>query len=95
MADVQVGLGRVFVAQGRSADAEPLLRDAVSFRAGAFRAGDSRTAEAQAALGCCLAALGKSNEARALLAPSVTILKRQPGRVDPLAHQGELTLARI
>ncbi|MBI5710495.1 MAG: serine/threonine protein kinase [Candidatus Eisenbacteria bacterium] len=93
-AEAFVGIGRLLVLMGRPREAEPYLRDALAVRSAAFGAQDGRTAEAAVALGLCRAAQGAGDSADSLIAPGLPVLRRQPGRPDPLIARAEQVLAR-
>ncbi len=75
---VLIGLGRHLTAHGNPAAAEALLRRAVRTRVARLGESDPRTAEANAHLGACLAALGRTDEARSLLTSSLERLQGEP-----------------
>ncbi len=93
-AEAFVGIGRLLVLMGRPREAEPYLRDALAVRSVAFGAQDGRTAEAAVALGLCRAAQGAGEAADSLLAAGLPVLRRQPGRPDPLVARAEQVLLR-
>ncbi len=68
LGNILVGYGRVHVDLGQAAEAEDLLREAVTLRTN--QDDPLETAIAQAALGQCLAALNQFEEAEALLVTS-------------------------
>ena len=61
-----MGLGEALLEEGRAAEAEPVLREALRIRETATP-GHWRIADNQSALAACLTALGQLDEARALL----------------------------
>jgi tetratricopeptide (TPR) repeat protein len=75
----EIRLGEALTAEKKAAEAEPLLREALAsayappFRIPAWQAG-----EAESALGWCLAALGRSEEAIKLLQQSRQKLLNDP-----------------
>ena len=69
-----VGFGTLRSAHGDPAGAEPLLREALSLRQNGLPAGHWRTAEAESALGACLARLGRVKEAGELLRKAEPVL---------------------
>ena len=69
-----LALGAIRIDQGRPAEAEPLLRQALARRVEKLGLADRRTARAQRALGLCLAALGHRVEAEGLLLESYRTL---------------------
>jgi serine/threonine-protein kinase len=75
---VLIGLGRVLTARGAAADAESLLRRALTTRLSRLGDRDPRTAEAQVRLGACLAALGRTDDARTLLSAGYATLREEP-----------------
>jgi len=75
----QVRLGEVLTAEGKFSVAEPILRDAVqTAHASPFPLIPWQTAEAENALGACLAAEGHVKEADVLIQSSVLALKAHP-----------------
>jgi serine/threonine-protein kinase len=76
------GLGAIYLERGDPRSAEPLLREAVEIRR-RERAGHWRTAEAESALGACLAALGRYGEAEPLLVGSYPVLLAELGAGEP------------
>ncbi|HJQ68466.1 MAG TPA: ECF-type sigma factor [Blastocatellia bacterium] len=74
-----LGLGNLMVARGEAAKSEPLLREAVELRRSKLPADNWQMAEAEGALGDCLAALGRFEEAERLMTDSLTVLKKTPG----------------
>jgi hypothetical protein len=81
MALTLMGLGEVLTARGALQDAEPVLREALALRQREWPAGDWRTAEAESALGACLAARG-SAEGEPLLRSGALGLERTRGAQD-------------
>ena len=79
------GLGEALVAQGRAAEAEPTLREALAIRE-ASTPGHWRIAEAQSALAACLAALGRADAARELLDAVDARVAEGGGEFDVLAR---------
>jgi tetratricopeptide (TPR) repeat protein len=80
-ADAAIGLGRARLAQGRPAEALPLLAEADAFWRGFD--GESRWAgEAALWLGRCQRALGQRAEAHASLARAASLLVRSPIPAD-------------
>jgi serine/threonine-protein kinase len=69
-----MALGAIRMDQRRPAEAEPLLRQALSMRIEKLGLDDRRTARAQRMLGLCLVALGKRPEAEKLLLASYRTL---------------------
>jgi hypothetical protein len=78
-----VGLGRVLTARGEAAEAEPLLRKALSIRLGSLPPGHGQVAEARSALGASLVALKRHEEAERLLHDAF-VVQRAQGRKPPL-----------
>ena len=72
-----------------------VAREALSIRDAAYAPRDPRTAEAQVALGRCLALRGQRNAARPLLEAGLPVLRARPGRRDPLVAQGQAALADV
>ena len=58
-----MAIGAIRLDQGRPAEAEPMLREALALRIEKLGPDDRRTARAQRLLGLCLMDLGKNNEA--------------------------------
>jgi thioredoxin-like negative regulator of GroEL len=72
-------LGDVLTAEGKAAEAEPLLREALSSAQSApFPLLPWQIAEAQSGLGTCLVALGRSAEGHQLLKASQADLQKDP-----------------
>jgi hypothetical protein len=69
-----MALGAIRIDQGRAAEAEPLLREALAQRLQKLGPTDRRTARAQRLLGLCLVALGRPAEAEGFLLQSYTTL---------------------
>jgi hypothetical protein len=92
---VLVGLGRLQLMRGNAREAEPLLTEALEIRTRAYPAGDTRTGEAQVALGRCLAALGRPDQAASLLVDGLTAMRQRAGRPDRLIREGATTLAAL
>jgi len=64
----EIRLGEALTAEGKAAGAEPILREALaSAYAPPFRIPAWQVGEAESALGWCLAVLGRTEEARALV----------------------------
>jgi serine/threonine-protein kinase len=89
-----IGLGRHLTARGKAAEAEPFLRRALNTRAARLGAGDPRTAEAQVRLAACLAALGRTAEARDLLTAGHARLESEP-HFRPEAQEAARLLATL
>ena len=89
-----IGLGRHLTAHGASAEAEGLLRRALTSRSARLGEKDPRTAEAQVRLGVCLATLGRPEEARPLLAAGYGRLRDEP-RFRPEAHEAQRLLSTL
>jgi serine/threonine-protein kinase len=75
---VLIGLGHYLTVKGSAGEAEPLLRRALGTRLTRLGERHPRTAEAQVRLGVCLAALGKTEEARKLLVAGHARLREEP-----------------
>ena len=91
---VLLGLGRHLTRNGQAAEAEPLIRRALDTRMSRLGGSDPRTAEAQVRLGIALAAIGRSSEARSLLAAGHERIKHEPlFRAD--AHEAERCLKEL
>lgn len=93
-AEVDLGLGRTLFALDRGSDAEAALRQALEVRHRLFPPDHPLVAQAETALGCCLAA-SRPAEARALLAHGVLELTTAPPGADPLLAQGRAALDRL
>ena len=75
----EIRLGETFTAEGKPAEAEPLLREALAWaNAPLFRIPAWQAGEAESALGWCLAALGRSEEAIKFLRRSKQKLLNDP-----------------
>ncbi|MFP5286795.1 MAG: tetratricopeptide repeat protein, partial [Thermoanaerobaculia bacterium] len=86
-------LGSILVGLGRSAEAEPLLREAA---AGAERSGNAFLRGAmQSALGECLLALGRRAEAAPLLRGGYQTLLAAAGAENPYTRRAAERLARL
>jgi tetratricopeptide (TPR) repeat protein len=73
-----VGLGTLLTSKGRPDQAEPMLREALAIREAELGDFANLIAEAQGALGACLSALGRYEEAESLLLRGqATLLKPQ------------------
>ena len=94
----QVRLGEVFMEEGKNSEAESLLRDAVSAaRHSPFPLVAWQSAEAENALGACLARMGRMSEALPLLRNSQAALKAHPQmtfRTRALARTAAILMAR-
>jgi serine/threonine protein kinase len=75
---VLIGLGNYLTVKGAATEAEPLLRRAFNTRLARLGERHPRTAEAQIRLGACLAALGKTDEARTLMTAGHARLRDEP-----------------
>ncbi len=84
--------GSALVGLDRAAEAEPLLRDCLAIREGYLKAGNWRIASAESALGECLARLGQTDEAEALLSRAAQSLTRD--ETAPVIRRRE-TLDRL
>ena len=76
---VLMGFGRHLTTTGRAAEAEALLQRVLASRTSRLGLQDPRTGEAQVRLGACLAALGRTAEARPLLESGYARLREEPG----------------
>jgi hypothetical protein len=75
----QIRLGETLTAEGKVAEAEPLLKEALaSAYSPPFRIPAWQVGEAESALGWCLAANGRTQEAARLLAQSRQKLLNDP-----------------
>jgi serine/threonine protein kinase/tetratricopeptide (TPR) repeat protein len=75
----QARLGEVLTAEGKLDESAPLLREAVeAVQNSPFPLEPWQVAEAESALGVCLAKLGQTTEARALIEKSTDALKTHP-----------------
>ncbi len=72
-------LARAKLADGKPAEAEPLLRDALKVRLPVHAGDDPRTLEVKTALVVALSALGKTDESRNIRAEIEPILKEKAG----------------
>jgi tetratricopeptide (TPR) repeat protein/tRNA A-37 threonylcarbamoyl transferase component Bud32 len=89
--DVLAGLGLLFLETGRAARAEPLLRRALELR----RPGTWQAGAARIALGRCLAALGRGDEARPLLEQGIAAVREARREDHPSARGASQALARV
>ena len=85
-----IGLGRELTRRGAAAEAEPFLRRAAQSRSSRLGENDPRTAEAHVRLGACLAALGRSDEARTLLVAARAQLQNEPRFRSEFEEAGHL-----
>jgi len=88
----EIYLARVHLARHEPALAEPLLRDALRIRQRSFQPDDWRIAVARSVLGAALTALGRYEEAEALLLDAQRVLKDVPGAQ---AQEAEANRARL
>jgi tetratricopeptide (TPR) repeat protein len=92
----QIRLGEALTAQGDAVSAEPILREALaSAYAPPFRLPSWQVGEAEAALGWCLGALGRPNDAQRLLEQSQPKLVADPRpifRLQAAAHLERLVV---
>jgi tetratricopeptide (TPR) repeat protein len=90
----QIRLGEALVAEGKEPAAEPILREALaSAYAPPFRIPLWQVGEAESALGWCLAALGRKQEAQRLLEQSQKKLLADPTPI--LRKQAAVRLASL
>lgn len=94
-AELLVGLAEALMEAGHLADAEPLLHEAVQMRRKVLAESDWRIAQAEGALGHCLLAQQRFEEAEPLLVAGFNRLKgelggRHEATVDGLLHLIEL-----
>jgi tetratricopeptide (TPR) repeat protein len=86
LAQAELQLGRALIAQGRAAEAEPLLQRAVQFvRNPPFPLPDWMIGEAESALGSCALMLGRRSEGQTLLRSAQSKLASHP---RPLFRRG-------
>src|SRR5262249_47010016 len=78
-----IGLGTLLVDRNDAPDAEPLLREAVAIAQKAFRPEHWRVAEAEAALGSAVSALGDETDGERLLVRGYLGLEKTRGENDP------------
>ena len=90
-----VSLGRTLHAQGRCAEAEPLLREAVAIRLGKLDPQSADVASAREILGPCLVALRKFSEAEPILLASYPALKQLRGEDHELTRRARSSLAKL
>ena len=83
------------MSQGRYAEAQPMLREALHIRKKKEREQGWQTAEAQRALGTCLTALGQYEEAESLLLESYPVLQAERGAQHRLTQQARKALADL
>jgi hypothetical protein len=86
------GLGELYRLQGRVAEAEPLLRDAVSQVERALPADHWRRGEVESSLGACLWQLGRRDEGRPLLTAGLERLLRTRGQQHPATRRAQSRL---
>jgi serine/threonine protein kinase/Flp pilus assembly protein TadD len=91
---VLIGLGRHLTVHGAADRAEPFLRRALETRSTRLGEKHPRTAEAQIRLGLCLAALGRTDEARGLLTSGHARLRDEP-HFRPDAQEAASALATL
>jgi tetratricopeptide (TPR) repeat protein len=87
----EVRMGEVLTAEGKGAEAEPILREALaSAQSAPYPLLPWQIAEAQSALGSCLVALGRSAEGEPLLKASQADLQKDPRPAfrHPRLHSG-------
>jgi serine/threonine-protein kinase len=90
----QIVKGRILVDAKRSAEAEPLLRQALDLSVRTWGDQHWRTASARSALGLCLLVGGRREEASRLLASARETLERTRGKTFPLTVETRVALAR-
>jgi hypothetical protein len=78
-----VGLGRVLGDREKSAEAEPLLREALGIRQRVLPPAHWAVGQAQTALGESLMRLGRFAEAESLLVSGSGIIRSARGEADP------------
>jgi tetratricopeptide (TPR) repeat protein len=77
--EAEVPLGRVLIAQGKAAEAEPLLQRALEYaQRPPFRLPIWQVGDAEAAFGWCTGALGRTSAAQALLRRAQAKLVNHP-----------------
>lgn len=86
---------QVLIEQGKPEQAEPLLREVLRFRQEQQEEGHWETAEAKVALGTCLTALQRYDEAEALLVEGRDVLKAVFAANHPLRQQAEEALIHL
>jgi serine/threonine protein kinase/tetratricopeptide (TPR) repeat protein len=79
VAHYRANLGRVYLAKGDAAAAEPLFRQSLAARLRAFKEQDWRVAMTKSLLGSALTSLKRYDEAETLLLDAARILKDVPG----------------
>jgi serine/threonine-protein kinase len=85
----------MMVIQGRYADAEPVLREAVAIRQVKTDQGSLALATARLELGTCLMKLGRPSEAKPLLAASYPVLQKERGEQHDLTRRARGALAQL
>ena len=85
-------LGLVALSRGDTRAAEPLLRQALAIRQREWGPGSWQVAESESLLGGCLAAQGRTREARILLERSAKALRESLGESSELTRRAEAFL---
>jgi tetratricopeptide (TPR) repeat protein/predicted Ser/Thr protein kinase len=80
-------LGRIFVAQDRWAEAEPLLREAIAIREKRLPPRSWKTAKTRSILGAALAGLGRFEEAEPLVLSGYGVITRDRGPQHRRTHE--------
>jgi serine/threonine-protein kinase len=93
--DLRRDYGKTLVDAGRTAEAEPLLRQAVNVLAAHWGEGDPRVDDARITLGRALTGLGRYAEADELLRAALERLEREPGPDDPLTQRAREALRAL
>jgi tetratricopeptide (TPR) repeat protein len=84
--------GKIKMAQGDAAGAEPLLAEALRIRQAELTAGDQHTLDTLEEYAACLAALGKDAEAAKHFEEAIALLRSTDRGDSPQAHR---LLARL
>ncbi len=88
-------LGLVALSRGDPRSAEPLLREALAIRQREWDPGSWQVAESESLLGGCLAAQGRTREARVLLERSTGALRESLGESSELTRRAEAFLRKL
>ena len=80
--------GQIRIRRRDVANAEPLLREALTIRREVLGDGDWRTASAENALGACLTSLGRLEEAKGLLLGSHSVIENRWGEAHERTQRG-------
>jgi len=82
-----IDLGKLYLDQDRPVEAEAHLREALRIRQALYEEANTHTAQAQLALGTCLTALRRYDEAEALLLTGYAVFKNEDTELPEQARQ--------